>query len=122
MRERTLHHASFNSNDHLIDPDFCRDLMNYIKTLNLDILAIQETHTLLSDENKIIDLLKPHRIFFNSDYTSRVHGACIIINRRHANGIITHKSSTVQGRAILISCNLYDRPITIINVYLSIRP
>ena len=89
-------------------------ILDYVSKLKADILLLQETHLLQSEEKSLTD--PNYNIIFSSCYNSRQRGVSILVHKRVPfilNGTITDP----EGRYIIIQATLFNKLYTIVNLY-----
>uniref|UniRef100_A0A3Q1BAU0 exodeoxyribonuclease III n=1 Tax=Amphiprion ocellaris TaxID=80972 RepID=A0A3Q1BAU0_AMPOC len=82
-------------------------IMDYVSKLKADILLLQETHLLQSEEKCLSD--SNYSIIFSSCYNSRQRGVSILVHKRipfTLNSTVTDS----EGRYIIIQATIYLAP------------
>lgn len=89
-------------------------IMTHIKSLNADIMFIQETHLCDTDQRK---LNRPWiGQIFHSKFNLKTRGAAILI-KRNVQFTSTSITSDPNGRFIIVSGVLYQKPVVLVSVY-----
>uniref|UniRef100_A0A3Q1CLT5 Reverse transcriptase domain-containing protein n=1 Tax=Amphiprion ocellaris TaxID=80972 RepID=A0A3Q1CLT5_AMPOC len=88
--------------------------MDYVSKLKADILLLQETHLLQSEEKCLSD--SNYSIIFSSCYNSRQRGVSILVHKRipfTLNSTVTDS----EGRYIIIQATIFNKLYSIVNLY-----
>uniref|UniRef100_A0A3Q1BRK9 exodeoxyribonuclease III n=1 Tax=Amphiprion ocellaris TaxID=80972 RepID=A0A3Q1BRK9_AMPOC len=89
-------------------------IMDYVSKLKADILLLQETHLLQSEEKCLSD--SNYSIIFSSCYNSRQRGVSILVHKRipfTLNSTVTDS----EGRYIIIQATIFNKLYSIVNLY-----
>ena len=89
-------------------------VLSHLKTLNSDIMFLQETHL----KNDAHSRLRSNWIgqIFHSTFSAKARGTAILI----CKGIpFKHKSSTIDrdGRFVIVTGEIHSPPMTLVNIY-----
>ena len=93
-----------------------KEIYTYIKSLNCNIICLQETHSTMEDEKLWSMQWGPGEIFF-SHGTSNARGVCILISDR--NKILEPKIAftDTEGRVLGILLKIGNKQILLVNIY-----
>lgn len=89
-------------------------IIKHLKSLHLDIIFLQETHLKTNHHNKL--KVKWVKEVYHSSFSGKARGAAILIKK----GVpFIHNSTTVDkdGRFVIVSGDIYNVPITLVNLY-----
>ena len=91
-----------------------RKIFHYLRTIHSDIIFLQETHCSKSDEC-FWSQQWGEKIWF-ANYNSQSRGVAILI-RNHVPISINSSFADPNGRFLILSANLNDTPLLLVNVY-----
>lgn len=89
-------------------------ILDYVTKLKADILLLQETHLLKTEENSLID--SNYNQCYSSSFNSRQRGVSILVHKR-VQFTLTNMLTDPEGRFIIIQATICKKLYTIVNLY-----
>ena len=92
-----------------------RQVFNYLKQANYNIICLQETHSDESSKQLWKKQWHNGEIFFSHGETNS-RGVCILFNKLVLDNVVV-KYKDNKGRILILQCEIGDNQLTLANIY-----